>query len=115
MKMNKILANALFIGMSLLFIAGCNKSAGRTTAAGQQFDGWVSDQKCGVKIDPICARKCAAAGEKAVLVDADKNVIPVANSDTLKPFAGQKVSIKGKLDSGVLTVESVKAVTSSGS
>src|SRR5947209_3416293 len=105
--MKKIMANILLIVMSLALLGGCKSAAKGPTKVGQ-FGGWVSDEKCGVKIDPICARKCAAAGVKAVLVDADKNVIKVSNSDTIKPFAGQKVSIQGKMEDGVLTVESVK-------
>jgi hypothetical protein len=34
-------------------------------AAGEQgsWTGWVSDAKCGAKVDAACAKKCAEAGQ----------------------------------------------------
>jgi hypothetical protein len=115
--MKKIFASILLIAISVPLIAADDakstakhpKTPAKAAAKEQKFDGWVSDEKCGVKIDADCARKCEAAGVKMVFVDLDKNVIPVANTEALKGFAGQHVNIKGTLENGSLTVTSVKA------
>jgi hypothetical protein len=117
--MKKMFAGILLIIMSATLVSAMAddaknatksaKPAVKATAKAQKFDGWVSDEKCGAKIDGDCARKCAGAGVKVVFVDTDKNIIPVTNSETLKNFAGQHVNVKGKLENGALTVESVKA------
>lgn len=113
--MRRILANTLLI--ALLFAVPAAKShakgpANKNTAASaklQTFDGWISDEKCGAKVDADCAKKCQALGVKMVFVTSEKTVVPVANQEALKNFAGQHVSIKGKLENGVLTVASVQA------
>ena len=116
--MKKIFAGILLLAMSVSMLAAKTddpkgksaKAAPKTAAAkSQKFDGWVSDEKCGAKIDAECAKKCEAAGAKMVFVNPDRNVIPVANPETLKGLGGQHVTIKGKLDNGTLTVASVKA------
>lgn len=77
-------------------------------AKNQRWTGYVSDAKCGAKVDAACARKCIEAGEKVVFVnDGDKSVVPVANPDVLKPYAGQHVLVEGKLEDNTLTVSKV--------
>jgi hypothetical protein len=120
--MKKIFASILLLVMSVSMAAakvdntkGKSKTATKAPAAKvQNFDGWVSDEKCGAKIDADCAKKCAAAGVRVVFVSTDKKVIPVENPDTLKGLAGQHVSIKGKMDNGNLKVESAKATPEAG-
>lgn len=115
--MKKIFANILLIAISVSLVGAMTddaksknpKAAAKAEAKEQKFDGWVSDEKCGAKVDADCAKKCEAAGVKMVFVDTEKNVIPVTNADALKGFAGQHVNIKGKLENGALTVASVKA------
>jgi hypothetical protein len=112
--MKKVLSSVLLIG--LLFSMAAAKSNAKKDAKApaspavkaQDFDGWVSDEKCGAKIDAECSKKCQAAGAKMVFVTPERAVVPVANQDTLKSFAGQHVNIKGKLENGILTVDSVK-------
>jgi len=71
----------------------------------QRWTGYVSDAKCGAKVDAACAKKCIEAGEKVVFVnDGDQSVVPVANPDVLRPFAGQHVLVEGKLENNTLTV-----------
>jgi len=113
--MKKILANVLLIGLlASMAVAKSNNSnpannaPAKTASKTQSFDGWVSDEKCGTKIDANCAKKCQALGVKLVFVNSDKTIIPVANQDTLKNFPGQHVTITGKLDNGILTVATVK-------
>jgi hypothetical protein len=115
--MKRIFAGVLLLAISALTFAAENNDGAKTTKAApkaaaaksQKFDGWVSDEKCGAKVDAACAKKCEAAGAKMVFVDPDKNVIPVSNPETLKGLGGQHVTIRGKLDNGTLAVVSVKA------
>lgn len=115
--MKKILTHVLLIGMLASMAAARSnnnntdkKTPAKAVSQTQSFDGWVSDEKCGAKIDADCAKKCQALGAKMVFVNSDRTIIPVANQDALKNFPGQHVNIKGKLENGVLTVETVKPV-----
>jgi hypothetical protein len=120
--MKKIFASILLLAMSMSMAAakvdntkGKPKTATKASAAKvQNFDGWVSDEKCGAKIDADCAKKCEAAGIRMVFVDTDKKVIPVENPETLKGLAGQHVTVKGMMDKGSLKVESAKATPEAG-
>lgn len=96
--MKKIFAAVVFTAVACTF----------SFAATGTWEGWVSDAKCGAKINADCAKKCAKAGEAMVFVTADKKVIPVTNSDTLKPHAGHHVSVTGTMDNGKLTVTKVE-------
>jgi len=78
-------------------------------AKDQRWTGFVSDAKCGAKVDADCAKKCIEAGEKVVFVnDADKAVIAVANPEALKGHEGHHVLVEGKLENNTLTVSKVK-------
>jgi hypothetical protein len=75
------------------------------------WTGYVSDAKCGAKVNAECAKKCADAGQPLVFVnDADKSVLPVANQEALKEHAGHHVKIEGSLDNNTLTVDNVSMV-----
>ena len=80
-------------------------------AKSQRWTGYVSDAKCGAKVDAACAKKCIEAGEKVVFVnDGDKAVIPVANPKALKGHEGHHVLVEGQLENNTLTVSKVKMV-----
>jgi hypothetical protein len=80
-------------------------------ARNQRWTGYVSDAKCGAKVDVACAKKCIEAGEKVVFVnDGDKVVIPVTNPEALKGHEGHHVMVEGKLENNALTVSKVKMV-----
>jgi hypothetical protein len=84
-------------------------------AKNQRWTGYVSDAKCGAKVDAACAKKCIEAGEKVVFVnDGDKVVIPVANPEALKGHEGHHVMVEGKLENNTLTVSKVKMVDEAG-
>ena len=97
-QMKKILAAALFAALAGTF----------AFAATETLDGWVSDAKCGAKINADCAKKCADAGQPLVIVTSDKKVVPVANSDALKAHAGHHVTVTGTMADGKLTVTKVE-------
>jgi hypothetical protein len=65
--------------------------------------GWVSDSKCGAAGAKAghadCAKKCEAAGEKAVFVsDKDKSVWSVDNPDALAGHEGHHVKVNAHVD-----------------
>jgi hypothetical protein len=84
------------------------------SALAESFTGVVSDAMCAKNPakasspdHAACAKKCIEGGSPAVLIIEGK-VYPVANPDTLKSYAGQKVTVDATLDNGTLTVKSVK-------
>ncbi len=90
---------------SLLAFAG-SSAKGKSGS----WTGWISDEKCGAKVDAACAKKCVEGGQKAVFVDEkDKTVYPIANQDAVKSHAGEHVTVKGTMDNNTLTVASVAA------
>ncbi|HEX4487075.1 MAG TPA: hypothetical protein VH088_12455 [Terriglobales bacterium] len=75
------------------------------------WTGYVSDAKCGAKVDAACAKKCADSGEARVFVnDTDKSVLKVSNQDALKGHEGHHVKVNGSVDGDTLTVASVSMV-----
>jgi hypothetical protein len=85
------------------------------SAKSGSWDGWVSDEKCGAKVDADCAKKCIGAGQKMVFVtDKDKKVIPIANPDALKGHEGHHVNVKGSVKDGALTVASASMLGDQG-
>jgi hypothetical protein len=104
--MRKILAVAAVLALATtIALAGGSKGS---------WTGYVSDAKCGAKVDADCAKKCAEAGQALVFVnDADKSVVPVANQDALKEHAGHHVKVEGTLDNNTLTVDNVSMVEES--
>lgn len=99
--MNKALRNILFVMIFSSLIM----------AKTEVWTGWISDVKCGVNVDPACAKKCAAAGEKLVFVNGDKKtVLEIANPDAVKRLAGEHVKVKGTVEKGVLTVTGAEAI-----
>jgi hypothetical protein len=97
-----VLAMALMVSMSLA------KTKDAPKAKTEKISGWISDAKCGAKINADCAKKCAESGEKLVVVsDKDKTIYQVANQDAVKAHAGHHVSVTATNDNGTLHVEKV--------
>jgi hypothetical protein len=87
------------------------------SAMAQTFKGYVADTMCSSSkgaaavsspAHAACAKKCIGMGSPAVLVVGGTTIYKVSNPDKLTAFAGQEVTVNGKLDNGVLTVASVK-------
>ena len=74
------------------------------------LEGWVSDDRCGAKVNAACSKKCLEQGATLVFVNSDKSVIEVTNPDAFKGLAGERVKVTGDLDKGVLTVSKVQVV-----
>lgn len=64
----------------------------------EQWTGYISDAKCGLKGDSAdhaeCAKSCIKAGSAAVLV-ADGKLYTLDKQAEVKKFAGEKVVVKG--------------------
>ncbi len=54
-----------------------------------------------------CAAKCIKGGSAPVLVVGDK-VYKISNPDKVVSFAGQKVTVDGKVENDTITVASIK-------
>lgn len=100
--------------LAFAFIASMSfaKDAKAPKAKTEKINGWVSDSKCAAKganaEHADCAKKCAAAGEKLVVVsDKDHSIINVDNQDALKGHEGHHVRVTGTMDNGNLHVSKV--------
>lgn len=87
------------------------------SALAQTFKGYVADTMCANSkgaaavsspSHAACAKKCIGMGSPAVLVVDSSKIYKVSNPDKLTAYAGQEVTVNGKLEHGVLTVASVK-------
>lgn len=117
MKKLSVALFALVIALAMTAVAQDSSSgsgsSGSTASASKSttVKGWVSDEKCGAKVNAECAKKCVAGGQKIVFVsDKDKKVWNVDNPDALKDHVGHHVSVTGSVDAsaGTVHVDSVK-------
>lgn len=104
--MRRIALTLLTVAFLMSFSVAKDPKAPKTT----KMNGWVSDEKCGVKdIDNAdCAKKCAEGGSKLVFVsEKDKTVMNVDNQDALKGHEGHHVRVTGSVTDGTLHVNKV--------
>lgn len=103
--MKKMFAVMSIVAMfSLTALAGAKKGT---------WTGWVSDEKCGAKVNADCAKKCIDGGQKMVFVnDKNHDVLAIANPDVLKGHEGHHIKVKGTVDNGALTVASASMMKS---
>lgn len=105
-----VLAVALMASMSL---AKTKDQAAKPKA--QKISGWINDAKCGAKLNADCAKKCAEAGEKLVVVgDKDHTVYQVENQDAVKEHVGHHVKVTATNNNGTLHVEKVDMLKDQG-
>ncbi len=83
-------------------------------AFAESLTGVVADSMCASNAakastpeHAACAAKCIKGGSAPVLVVGDK-VYKISNPDKVISFAGQKVTIDGKVDADTITVASIK-------
>jgi hypothetical protein len=83
-------------------------------APAADFTGFVMDKDCssnkGMIGDEACAKRCIERGSPAVLVTSDGKVYAIADQDKVKPAAGKKVTIAGKLEGDTIKVDNVKVL-----
>jgi hypothetical protein len=102
--MKKILAALSLVALVALPVAGGDAVKGEWT-------GYITDTHCGEKgagkdHTVGCVEKCMKAGSKAQLWDAEKKTaIDLDGFDKVKGLVGQKVTVKGTLDSETKTIK----------
>jgi hypothetical protein len=76
--------------------------------------GYIVDQKCsaagkGMWTNVACIERCVRDGDKLVLVTEEGKVFQIANQDKITSESyGQKVTITGKTEGEIITVETLK-------
>ena len=82
-----------------------------SSAFAAQFKGFVEDKSCagnpGMAGDAECAKSCIKGGSPAVLVMPDGKIYKISNQDKIVSFAGENVTVEGKLDGDTITVRKV--------
>lgn len=92
----------------------------------EQLTGYVSDSACAAKgakaakamdwinpkVFPSCVQKCLKSGSPIVFVTEDNKVLTMDADSTKKAgaFAGQRVSVNGKVENGTLTIEKIASI-----
>lgn len=103
----------LLICLALCFVLAVSALAFDDMAKSSTVNGWVSEDKCGVKGAnagaEACTKKCLAAGAKMVIVtDTDQKILAVENPDALKGHEGHHVAVTGHVGKDSIHVESTK-------
>jgi hypothetical protein len=85
----------------------------------EKISGWVDDAKCAAKGKTSdhadCAKKCAEAGEKLVIVsDKGHTVYNVDNQEALKGHEGHHVKVSAINNNGTLHVDKVDMLKDQG-
>jgi hypothetical protein len=107
--MRKVLVLCLAICFVFALTAVAFDDMGKSTTV----NGWVSDDKCGVKgandKAEACTKKCLAAGAKMVIVtDKDQKILVVDNPDALKGHEGHHIAVTGQVTADSIHVDSAK-------
>ena len=103
----------LVLCIAICFVFALTALALDDAAKSTTVNGYVSDNKCGVKgasaSHAACAQKCIAGGAQAVIVtDGDQKVLTVDNPDTLKGHEGHHVAVTGTVTNDTIHVGGVK-------
>jgi hypothetical protein len=80
----------------------------------QSITGTVTDAMCGGHHSPgktpaQCTRECVKQGSDFALASGDKVYILKGDESQFDKFAGQNVTVKGKVDGKTITVDSMRA------
>lgn len=94
----------------ILIVCFCSALAASVSLAATgpvTLSGWISDAKCGARMTGYCAKACITAGEKPVFITGQKEVLSITNPETTKGFEGERVTAKGSVEDGKLTITSI--------
>jgi hypothetical protein len=96
---------------------------GSVSAMAAELTGYISDTKCAAAsskassaaewIKPAmfesCVKQCVKAGSPAVFLTPENKMIKIdaASMEKVTPMLGHKVTVKGKVDGGVLKVDTI--------
>jgi hypothetical protein len=105
-----------------LAIAALSAMSSLTAFAGE-WTGYISDTQCaaanakagsaGEWIQPKefegCVKKCVKAGSPPVFLTPENKMIKIdaASMDKVTPVLGHKVTVTGKIDNGVLKIDTI--------
>jgi len=103
----------LLVCLAICFVFALTSFAFDDMGKSATVNGWITDAKCGAKGanagGEACTKKCAAAGEKLVIVtDGDSKVLAVDNQDAVTGHAGHHVAVTGTVSGDSIHVGSVK-------
>jgi hypothetical protein len=103
----------LLICLAVFFVLALSALALDDMGKSATVNGWIVDAKCGAKGAnagaAACTKKCAAAGEKMVVVtDSDQKVLAIDNQDAIKGHEGHHVAVTGTVNGDSIHVTGVK-------
>jgi hypothetical protein len=103
----------LLICLAVCFVLAWSAMAFDDMGKSATVNGWIVDAKCGAKGAnagaEACTKKCAAAGEKMVVVtDSDQKVLAIDNQDAIKGHEGHHVAVTGTVKGDSIHVASLK-------
>jgi hypothetical protein len=112
-KEKPVMRKLFLICIALCFVLGLTALAFDDMGKSATVNGWIVDAKCGVKGanagGEACTKKCAAAGEKMVLVtDGDSKVLAIDNQDAIKGHEGHHVAVTGSVSKDSIHVQNLK-------
>jgi hypothetical protein len=109
--------------MKKLIAVAALAAIGSMTAMAAEWTGYISDTKCAAAsskassaaewINPdqfeSCVKQCVKAGSPAVFLTPDNKMIKIdaASMEKVTPMLGHKVTVTGKLDGGVLKIDTI--------
>jgi len=104
--------------ISTVFLSAVLSIGTAFAQSGQAITGTVTDAMCGAhhmmqgKAPAQCTRECVKQGSDFAPASGDKVYILKGDKSQFDRFAGQNVTVKGKVDGTTITVDSIAAVKS---
>ncbi len=120
--MNKIQTLSIILAMTIVSaLAAFSQSAEKNQSSAKQgtFTGIVSDSMCGKKhmmkdkSAAECTRVCVKQGMDYALVDGQEVYTLKGNKSEIDKYAGERATVKGKLNGKTIDVESISAANKS--
>jgi hypothetical protein len=102
--------------LALLACSSLTALAADTGTKPARMRGYISDSKCAAKHnsaapDASCVKKCIAAGEKPVFVDAKKDMWSIDNPDAVTDDYGKAVTVMATADASNKTMHIAKVTS----
>jgi len=101
--------------ISTVFLSAALSVGAAFAQSSQAISGTVTDAMCGAhhmmqgKTPAQCTRECVRQGSDFALASGDKVYILKGDKSQFDKFAGQNVTVRGKVDGKTLTVDSIAA------
>src|SRR5689334_18054012 len=89
---NIVLMALIVASLSAMTYSAENKDSG----ANKKMSGYISDARCGARVDKACAKRCASQGVAPVFVDEkSETVFSLGNPEKVKDLIGDHVAVTG--------------------